>query len=237
MSASSNPRQFVRIPHSLLTRPGIRAATIATYAALASYANREGLAWPSIPSIAKRAGLSEKVARRECLVLVQLGYLDSTPHYDASGGQRSNRYTLLWQQGLTEETHPLPSKLAGAGSESTSGGGVENDSRTIRTSNENHPTTADTVSAARLVAENWTAHNKSQGVKSVIKVVQESLTNGVAPAELAAALRELDRSKSFVSELSITLARSTPGRRSGTLKADQKVDWDQEKLRMESDGF
>jgi DNA-binding MarR family transcriptional regulator len=72
----SKPYQHVRIPLSLiLDSPGIKASTIAVYVALASFADVNGIAWPSIKTTAKRAKVSQATVRKEIHRLETYGLL------------------------------------------------------------------------------------------------------------------------------------------------------------------
>jgi hypothetical protein len=68
---------------------------------LADFANREGQAWPSKPTIAKRVRLSVKQVGRVVRALEQRGLLYIEPGKAARGG---NLYTLLFEP-LTVDTH------------------------------------------------------------------------------------------------------------------------------------
>jgi len=197
--SKTNPRQYVRIPHSLLTTDGIKASSIATYAALASYADKEGFSYPSVPSIAKRAGLSEKIARRECDRLVKLGYLIKTPHFDGPKLQRSNRYTLTWQRdNVSINAQEEGQKRQTPGVVSASGPTGESDTRTNLNNNYNHLTTA-----TSLVEKAWNPKGKTQRKQGVVRLVADSLENGIAADQLEAALKRLDREGRFVSSYSV----------------------------------
>lgn len=221
--AKTNPRQYVRIPMSLLTTDGVKAATIATYAALASYADRKGFSFPSVPSIAKRAGLSEKVARRECDRLVKLGLLERRAHFDESEGQRSNRYVLTWQRDDVEEKTP-------GGEQNRNSSGV--DSATAPSSQSDGLTksiinqTQQSILAAEIVANAWSSSGKLQRREAVLRLIIEALSNGIESAPLRKALEELNRSNRYVSGYSLSTALNS--KPFTTLAADRKVDWSKE---------
>ena len=220
--SKTNPRQYVRIPHSLMTTDGIKASSIATYAALASYADKDGFSYPSVPSIAKRAGLSVKIARRECDRLVKLGYLVRTPHFDGPKQQRSNRYTLTWQRDNVATNVPeTRQKRQTPGVVSASGPTGISDTRTNSTNNYNHLTTA-----ADLVEASWSPQGKTQNKQGVARIVAVSLENGISPEKLEAALKILDRDRKYVSDFSLGAALNP--KPLITLAADKKVDWDYE---------
>ena len=221
--SKTNPKQYVRIPMTLLTTDGTKASTIATYASLASYADRKGFSFPSVPSIAKRAGLSEKVARRECKNLVELGYLERRAHFDATDGQRSNRYILTWQRddvdGKTTE-----------GEQNSKSGGVDfttapdGENARLTKSILNH--TQQSIIAADIVADSWSTAGKTQRKTGVIRVIQDALGNGIDEEELRKALAKLNQLNVYISAYSLGTALHPKPLKS--LNADRKVDWNLE---------
>ena len=219
----TNPRQYVRIPQTLLTTDGIKASTIATYASLASFADRKGFSFPSVPSIAKRAGLSEKIARRECDRLVSLGYLERRAHFDVSEGQRSNRYILLWQKKSSEENTSTPEQNS-EGTGIVLASAPSSDMDTLTRSTNNQP--QQSILAAEIVAKNWRSFGKTQKEVSVIRLVNDALTNGLEVEKLEKALAELSRSNSYVSAYSLNAALNP--KPLFTLPADRKTNWESE---------
>ena len=218
--SKTNPHQYVRIPHSLLTTDGIKASSIAVYAALASYADKDGFSWPSVPSIAKRAGLSEKITRRECKRLVELGYLIKTPHFDGPKLQRSNRYTLTWQRdNVSQNAQEKGRKHQTPGVVLASGPSGESDTRTNFNDNYNHLTTA-----TSLVEKAWNPKGKTQRKEGVARIVADSVENGIAADQLEAALRQLDREGRYVSSFSLGAALNLKPLLPD-LPADRPYDW------------
>lgn len=218
--SKTNPKQYVRIPMTLLTTDGTKASTIATYASLASYADRKGFSFPSVPSIAKRAGLSEKVARRECKTLVELGYLERRTHFDATDGQRSNRYILTWQRddldGKSTEGEQI-SKSSGV--DLATAPGSENARLTKSILNQSQQS----IIAADIVADSWSIVGKTQRKTGVIRIIQDALENGNDEEELRKALAKLNQLNVYISAYSLSTALHPKPR--GTLNADKKVDW------------
>ena len=218
--SKTNPNQFVRIPMSLISTDGVKASTIATYASLASYADRKGFSFPSVPSIAKRAGLSEKVARRECKTLVELGYLERRTHFDATDGQRSNRYILTWQRddidGKTTE-----------GEKKSKGGGVDfttaPDGGNARLTKSILNQSQQSIIAADIVADSWSTAGKTQRKAGVIRVIQDALENGVDEEELRKALAKLNGLNVYISAYSLSTALHPKPLKS--INADKKVNW------------
>jgi DNA-binding MarR family transcriptional regulator len=216
----TNPRQYVRIPMSLLTTDGVKASTIATYASLASYADRKGFSFPSVSSIAKRAGLSEKVARRECNRLVYLGYLERKAHFDATDGQRSNRYVLTWQRDdIEEKTLDVKQKGKSAGVDLATPPTGESATLTKSIINQRQQS----ILAGDIVADSWNAKGKTQRKESVIGIVRDALENGISEEELRNALVKLNKINIYVSAYSLNTTLYPQPR--GTLNADRKVDW------------
>ena len=219
----TNPRQYVRIPMALLTTDSVKAATIATYAALASYADRVGFSFPSVPSIAKRAGLSEKVARRECDRLVKLGLLERRAHFDPSEGQRSNRYVLTWQRDDVEDKSlGAEQNRKGSGDDSATAPSSQNDGLTKSIINQKQQSTV----AAEIVANAWSASGKLQRKEAVLRLITDALTNGIDREQLQKALEELNRTNRYVSAYSLSAAINSKPYLS--LAADRKVDWSKE---------
>ena len=218
--SKTNPRQYVRIPHSLFTTDGIKASTIATYAALASYADKDGFSWPSVPSIAKRAGLSEKITRRECQRLIELGYLTKSKHFDGTGLQRSNRYILTWQREMVVEKDSTEQlKRQTPLTFPSNSGPSKSDTRTnSNKDNYNHLTTA-----AELVENSWDAGGKTQTKRAVIRIVATALENGVEQQKLLEALAKLSQLDIYISAYSLSSALNP--KPLTKLRADEKVDW------------
>ena len=231
--ATPKHAQFVRVPMSLLTTDGVKGTTLATYAALASFADPAGHCFPSVPTIAKRAGVAEKTARAECKRLVRLGYLSIAAHMGEKGGQTSNRYTLLWQQkALAEKADPLVPIDQSPRSKMEREDGGEMDTRSITSSIKSHKTTA-----AELVASCWSAEGKAQSKAGVISVIATALNNKVPATDLEKALSILNNSGAFVSAYSLTAALQPPKPLFHTIAADKKVDWAKEREEMDKWGF
>ncbi len=204
----------------LMATDGVKASTIATYASLASYADRKGFSFPSVPSIARRAGLSEKVARRECNKLVELGYLERRAHFDPTDGQRSNRYTLTWQRDdVAEKNLGEEQKSKSAGADSPTGPSSEKERLTKSIINQKQQS----IIAADIVAKSWNTAGKTQRKEGVIRVVFDALENGVEEEELRTALKQLDGANIYVSAYSLNTALYPKPR--STLNADKKVNW------------
>jgi DNA-binding MarR family transcriptional regulator len=204
----------------LFTTDGVKASTIATYASLASFADRKGFSFPSVPSIAKRAGLSEKVARRECNKLVELGYLERRAHFDATDGQRSNRYTLTWQRDDSAEKNPTEKqKGESSGGERATPPGDQKERLTKSIIIQKQQS----IVAADIVAKAWNSAGKTQRKEGVIRIIFDALENGIAEDELRRALEKLSEINVYVSAYSLSTALNHKPR--NLLNADKKVDW------------
>ena len=215
-------RQFLRIPHSLLASEGVKGSTIATYAALASYADNKGFCYPSVASIAKRAGISIAIARRECSNLDALGYLEITPHMVESR-QTSNRYLLKWQSGEVSNTQQDYQKDEGRAIENATPPTIENDGRTRIILNQSHLTTA-----TELVSNLWSPTGKAQSRKAVISVINTALENGCSQSELSSALLRLNSKPDYITGYSLQRELTTEPSFRGKLAADKEVDWSKE---------
>ncbi len=216
----TNPKQYVRIPMTLITTGGIKASTIATYAALASYADRKGFSFPSVASIAKRAGLSEPITRRECNRLVDLGYLERRAHFDETNGQRSNRYVLTWQRDdVDDNTKGGERNLKSSGVDLASPRGGKNKRLTKSISNQPQQSTY----AADIVESTWSPVGKTQQKESVIRLVVDALNNGIEAERIGQALQSLNQINAYVSAYSLSAALNPKPR--SQMNADKKVDW------------
>lgn len=69
-----------------------RAKTVMFY--LVNRSNKDLTCFPSIPTIARETGLSERTVQRALKELVAGGFLKKTSRYRENGGQSSNLYSL-----------------------------------------------------------------------------------------------------------------------------------------------
>lgn len=69
---------------------------ISVYIYLADRANKEGICWPSIPTIAKDLKLSESTTRRAVNDLRKAGLIRTEQRYRENGGNSSLMFTLLF---------------------------------------------------------------------------------------------------------------------------------------------
>ena len=71
---------------------------IAVYLYLRGRANREGVCWPAIPTMARELKMSESTIRRALRDLVQEGFLKVEERQRESGADSSNKFTLLFSR-------------------------------------------------------------------------------------------------------------------------------------------
>ena len=67
--------------------------------AVADFADDEGRAWPSIPTLAKKSSLSEDTVRRKLRKLVHAGTLTMVPRKDKTGRDTSYNFYLFPREG------------------------------------------------------------------------------------------------------------------------------------------
>ena len=71
---------------------------IAVYLYLRGRANKEGVCWPAIPTMARELKMSESTIRRALRDLVQEGFLKVEERQRESGADSSNKFTLLFSR-------------------------------------------------------------------------------------------------------------------------------------------
>ena len=69
---------------------------IAVYLYLRGRANREGVCWPAIPTIARELKMSESTIRRALRDLVREGFLIIEERQRESGADSSNKYWMVF---------------------------------------------------------------------------------------------------------------------------------------------
>lgn len=77
-----------------LYRMDLPHRAIAVYIYLADRANKEGVCWPSIPTISKDLKLSESTTRRALNDLRKAGLVRTEQRYRENGGNSSLEYSL-----------------------------------------------------------------------------------------------------------------------------------------------
>ena len=71
---------------------------IAVYLYLRGRANKEGVCWPAVPTMARELKMSESTIRRALRDLVQEGFLKVEERQRESGADSSNKFTLLFSR-------------------------------------------------------------------------------------------------------------------------------------------
>lgn len=77
-----------------LYRQDLPHRAISVYLYLSDRANRDGICWPAIPTIARDLKLSESTTRRALRDLRQAGLLQTEQRYRDNGGCSSLRFFL-----------------------------------------------------------------------------------------------------------------------------------------------
>lgn len=175
--------------------------------ALADSANDDGVCWPSVETLARKAGCGVSSARRACQELEADGFLVREER-DANGRQRSNLYRLSLSaiEGAQIERAP---KLSGTGRPDRAGGGAQIERQNPnRETKEGTPTTETSPPAdgglfpaplepaapkpEELLAEEfeawWKAYPRKVG-KGAAQKAYKSARKDACPEELANGLR------------------------------------------------
>lgn len=231
----SKPYQHVRIPLSLiLDSPGVKASTIAVYVALASFADVNGIAWPSIKTTAKRAKVSQATVRKEIHHLESFGLLLVKPRTEIIDGKSRNTshlYTLTWHKKyLRNESKLLEvSDLNQGLSKRDATPTLKRERRTTTTTNHNHMNHASAREEAEILVKRcWSSAGSTQSYKDVAAIVEISIENGIPIEKLEKAFKRLAVSGAlYISKYALSQAIKDSGSR-GTLQADVKVDWSKE---------
>lgn len=99
---------YTTVPNWMLAADDVTAHMVLVYAALGTYTDREGAAWPSIAALSKRAKVSESSARRALRDLEALGLVETLGRGTRTGAQTSNLYRLHTTGIMPQsERHPL----------------------------------------------------------------------------------------------------------------------------------
>ena len=85
----------------LFSIDGITNSAILVYRYLADRADKDGICWPSVPTIAKDIHRSDRQVRRAVKELRGYGLITTTQRYRASGGNSSLEYRLMRQEQTT----------------------------------------------------------------------------------------------------------------------------------------
>ena len=79
----------------LIYRSDLTHRAVSVYTYLADRANKEGICWPAIPTIAKDLKLSQSTVRRALQDLREAGLLETEQRYRTRGGKSSLLYRLM----------------------------------------------------------------------------------------------------------------------------------------------
>lgn len=85
---------YTTVPNWMLCADDVSAHMVLVYAALGTWTDREGTAWPSVAKIATRAKMSERSARTALRDLEAMGLVETIRRGLQTGGQTSNLYRL-----------------------------------------------------------------------------------------------------------------------------------------------
>ena len=82
-----------------LYRMDLPHRAISVYRYLVDRANKDGICWPSIPTISKDLKLSESTTRRAIGDLRKAGLVQTEQRYRENGGNSSLQFILRWDCG------------------------------------------------------------------------------------------------------------------------------------------
>ncbi|UVK61379.1 helix-turn-helix DNA binding domain protein [Microbacterium phage Gingerbug] len=106
---------YTTVPNWMLAADDVSAHMILVYAALGTWTNREGTAWPAVPSIAQRAKISPSSVKRALRDLEAMGLVETVQRRLQTGGQTSSVYRLHTTTPLGQSD--LPPRSEGQGGE------------------------------------------------------------------------------------------------------------------------
>ena len=72
----------------------LKSGSILVFTALASFAGKDRIVWPSLKTIGKMVGMKERSVRRLLSELEEVGVVTRVARYDRDGKQLSNVYRL-----------------------------------------------------------------------------------------------------------------------------------------------
>jgi DNA-binding transcriptional ArsR family regulator len=107
--------KFSAIPKEMFDDKRLAALDIAVYAALDSYANSAGEAWPSITVLAERAKVSPATVKRSLSRLEGAGYVvRQRRHLPSSKEPDTTLYRLAFRRRRTGQNWPLANQEVGS---------------------------------------------------------------------------------------------------------------------------
>jgi len=140
---------FTQLPDWLLAHPEVSDAALRTWLVLASYADRQGEAFPGVATIAKKRGKSRRQIFEHLDGLERAGAIRRHARYRPNGGGRtSTLYVIAWAYPLppeppkeAPESMSAENRTHGMGEENRTGPREENRTPRTRTTNELDPLT------------------------------------------------------------------------------------------------
>jgi hypothetical protein len=103
---------YAVVPRWILRDERFTLNMVATYLALQSFAGRDGVVFPGMPALAKRARLGVSTTRRTLRELEAVGVVITTPRVDENGAVTSNHYVVLTRDPSTGAGDPPPVETA-----------------------------------------------------------------------------------------------------------------------------
>ena len=73
---------------------GLKHSALIVFMALASFAGKSRIVWPSVSTVAEMVDMTERSVRRQIGELIEAGVVSRVPRYDGAGRQTSNAYRL-----------------------------------------------------------------------------------------------------------------------------------------------
>lgn len=89
---------FSRLPAAAVFDPRVTAKTMRALAALGTYADKHGMCWPSMGTLAKRLRLSRSGIRYHIKKLEQIGYVHVERRRKGNRSNEVNRYQLVYPE-------------------------------------------------------------------------------------------------------------------------------------------
>lgn len=119
MNDSTTPAPgFSIVPNWMLHAEDVTGKMVLAYTALASFADRSGLAWPAMETLAARSKMAEGTLRQALRELQRLGLVEVQPRYREDGTRTSNAYVIRVNDTLSNPTGYPPNSDRGTLAES-----------------------------------------------------------------------------------------------------------------------
>ena len=88
-----NQSAFAIVPVDILDL-GLKQSALIVFVALASFAGKSRVVWPSVRTVAQMVGMQERSVRRHIGELEEAGVISRVPRFEEGGRQMSNAYRL-----------------------------------------------------------------------------------------------------------------------------------------------